>query len=312
VPRNRTARFAVLGSSVQRAAASGYSSTRSNALKRKIVVGSLVLLSLVLITLSFRSDTLDPAQNLGASVLRPFEIAANRVARPFQDAADWTSGLVHARSENEKLKQENAELKTKLAASETALAEVANLKALLRYQDAPSYPKDYDSVAASVLTNPTTFDQSVTISAGSNQGIEVEDVVLAAGGLVGQVTKVSPRVSRVMLISDSSSVVRAAVANLATIGLLEHGSASDSLALTNVGKDKRVEEGDIVFTAGSPGGRGDLPSLFPRGILIGTVTYVNQTDTDIYKHIQVQPFVNLSSLRSVLVLVPKKPRAPRP
>jgi cell shape-determining protein MreC len=115
-----------------------------------------------------------------------------------------------------------------------------------------------------------------------------------------------------MLISDSSSVVRAAVANLATIGLLEHGSASDSLALTNVGKDKRVEEGDIVFTAGSPGGRGDLPSLFPRGILIGTVTYVNQTDTDIYKHIQVQPFVNLSSLRSVLVLVPKKPRAPRP
>ena len=42
VPRNRTARFAVLGSSAQRAAASGYSSTRSSALRRKIVVGCLV------------------------------------------------------------------------------------------------------------------------------------------------------------------------------------------------------------------------------------------------------------------------------
>ena len=74
-----------------------------------------------------------------------------------------------------------------------------------------------------------------------------------------------------------------------------------------MGKDKRVENGDTIITAGSPGG-GELPSLFPRRILIGTVTSVNQQDTDIFKHIQVQPFVDLTSLQSVLVLVPKKPR----
>ena len=44
-------------------------------------MGCLVLLSLVLITLSFRSSALDPVQSYGASVLRPFEVAANRVAR---------------------------------------------------------------------------------------------------------------------------------------------------------------------------------------------------------------------------------------
>ena len=70
VPRNRTARFAVLGSSVQRPAASGYSSTRSSAVRRKIVVGCLVLLSLVLITVSFRSDALDPVQALGGREVR--------------------------------------------------------------------------------------------------------------------------------------------------------------------------------------------------------------------------------------------------
>ena len=64
------------------------------------------------------------------------------------------------------------------------------------------------------------------------------------------------------------------------------------------------------MTAGSPGGS-ELPSIFPRDILIGTVTSVNQRDTDIYKHIQVQPFANLGSLQSVLVLVPKKPRTAR-
>ena len=171
MPRNRTARFAVLGSSAQRAAASGYSSTRSSALKRKIVVGCLVLLSLVLITLSFRSSALDPVQSVGSSVLRPFEIAANRVARPFRDAAGWTSGLVHAKSENEKLKRENAELQLDLTRAQAALAENAWLKKELAYRDSPSFPKDYRDVAATVLTNPTTFDQSVTISAGSNQGV---------------------------------------------------------------------------------------------------------------------------------------------
>ena len=170
VPRNRTARFAVLGSSVQRPAASGYSSTRSSAVRRKIVVGCLVLLSLVLITVSFRSDALDPVQSAGSSALRPFEIAANRVARPFRDAASWTTGLVHAKSENARLKKQNRELQQKLAQTQEAAAENTDLRQQLGYRSSPSFPKDFRAVAAEVLTNPGTFDQSVTIAAGSNPG----------------------------------------------------------------------------------------------------------------------------------------------
>ena len=306
MPRNRTARFAVLGSSVQRAAASGYSTTRSSALKRKIVVGSLVLLSLVLITVSFRSDALDPVQSFGSSVLRPFEVAANRVARPFRDAAGWTSGLFHARSENEKLHKENDELRQQLLESQAAIAENRDLKSKLRFIEGPRFPQDYHAVTASVLTNPTAFEQSVVISAGSKDGVAKEDVVVTSAGLVGQVTKVFSRAARVMLISDPGSAVRAADArDRGTFGILERGSSSSSLVLTRVGKDKRVELGDMIVTAGSPGGS-DLPSIFPRAIRIGVVTSVNQRDTDVYKQIQVQPFVNLSSIQSVIVLVPKE------
>ena len=59
-----------------------------------------------------------------------------------------------------------------------------------------------------------------------------------------------------------------------------------------------------MITAGSQAGS-SLPSLFPRNIPIGFVSSVGQTDTDIFKDIQVQPFVDLSSLESVLVLIPK-------
>ena len=118
MPRNRTVRLAVLGSSVQRAASSGYSSSRSSALKRRVIVGGLVLLSLVLITVSFRSSALDGVQGTAASVLRPFEVAADRVTRPFRDAVNWSRGLVNAKAENKKLKAENLSLHHQLILDE--------------------------------------------------------------------------------------------------------------------------------------------------------------------------------------------------
>jgi rod shape-determining protein MreC len=307
VPRNRTVRVAVLGSSVQRAAASGFASTRSSALRRRIVVGFLVLLSLVLITLSFRSSALDPVQGFGVSVLRPFEIAANRVARPFRDSVSWTQGLFHAKAENRKLVAENAKLRQEVSQVDAMTQQNSFLRAQLNYIDSPSFPQCCTEVAASVLTNPASpFDQTITISAGSNAGIVDEDVVVTASGLVGEVTRVSASVSTVMLITDPDSSVRAVDASEhKAVGILNHGSSSGSLVLDGITKDKKVAEGDLIITAGSPTGKGELPSLYPRNIAIGRVTSVGQNDIDIYKEIQVQPYVDLSSLETVLVLVPK-------
>src|SRR3989442_15266409 len=122
--------MAVLGSSVQRSAPSGSPTTRSSPLRRRIVVGGLVLLSLVLITASFRSNALDPAQSAAASGLRPFEIAAERVSRPFRDAWGWSSDLVHARSENERLRKQISELRSQQVDAQSAIQDLDRLKRL--------------------------------------------------------------------------------------------------------------------------------------------------------------------------------------
>ena len=72
------------------------------------MLGSLVLLSLALITVSFREQSDGPlhdAQAAVASALQPLEVAVERVARPFRDAYGWTKDLFNARSENERLKR---------------------------------------------------------------------------------------------------------------------------------------------------------------------------------------------------------------
>ena len=306
VPRHRTVRVAVLGSSVQRAAASGSSPSRPSASRRRLVVGALVLLSLILITVSFRSSALDPVEGLGASVLRPFEVAADRVSRPFRDAASWTSGLFHAKAENRRLTAEVQALRLRRGLWQATRDENVDLRRALRYRDSARFPQDFSSVTARVLTNPSQpFDQTVTIAAGSRDGIAVQDVVVSVdGSLVGQVTKVFGSISKVMLITDPDSHVRATdLVHPAAVGIFELGSSTDSLVLDRVTKDKRVGAGDTIITAGSPA-NDQLPSLYPRGIPVGTVSSVGQYDTDIFKQIQVQPYADVSSLQSVLVLVP--------
>jgi rod shape-determining protein MreC len=268
-------------------------------------VGCLVAASLVLLTVSFRSNSLDGVQGAGVSVMRPFEVAATRIAQPFRDAASWTRGLFRAKSENRKLTRQVEELRREVAGLAAARQANAYLERLLKYERSPAFPQDFNTVAAQVLTSPTVFDQTVTIAAGSNRGIGAQDVVVTADGLVGQVTKVFASVSRVMLITADDSAVRAVdERDQGSVGILQRGSSSGMLSLTRVGKDKKVAYLDTIVTAGSPGG-GSLPSIFPANIPIGTVTSVGQNETDIFKQIQVQPFADLTSLQSVLVLVPK-------
>ncbi len=312
MPRNRTVRLAVLGSSVQRAAAaSGHSQNRTSALRRRIVIAFLVLVSLGLISVSFRSSALDSVEGTGASALRPFQVAANRVARPFRDGSGWLQGLFDAKARNRKLTAQVEHYRQLYAEQKGAIEQNKHLQKLLRYENSPSFPEGYVPVAAQVITSPSDLDQSVTIAAGTNSGIADQDVVVTDNGLVGQVTRVFATEARVTLITDPDISVRAVdETSQSAIGDVDHGSGTDALVFDGVTKDKTVVAGDTIITAGSPG-NGKLSSLYPRNVLIGTVTGVSQSDTDVYKNIQIEPFVDFSSLQSVLVLTPKQSHGSR-
>ncbi len=308
MPRNRTVRLAVLGSSVQRTAASGYPSSRSSALKRRTIVGGLVLLSLVLITVSFRSSALDGAQGTVAGILRPFEVAADRVSRPFRDAVGWTHGLIDAKNQNKKLRLKVELLRQQVIQDESAVQENVQLKAHLRYHGPPSV-RDFDRVGAAILTNQQSpIDQSVTIAAGTSSGVAAGSVVVdpSTGGLVGTVDRARSSVARVTLLTDGQSAVTATdLTYPSAIGVVTRGGGgSDVLVLDSVSKSAYVGIGDTVITAGRLG-NGALQSKFPRGIPIGSVSSASNNDVNPFKNIQVEPLVDFSSLQSVIVLVPK-------
>jgi cell shape-determining protein MreC len=63
-----------------------------------------------------------------------------------------------------------------------------------------------------------------------------------------------------------------------------------------------VQPGNMVVTSGFKDAQLGLQSFFPRGIMIGVVSTVSQSDTENYKSIQVTPWVDLRSFRTALVL----------
>jgi rod shape-determining protein MreC len=269
-----------------------------------------------MITVYFRESPnggLHGFQSAGASVLRPFEIGANRIAQPFQDAYNWTADLFHARSENERLRRDLNEARQAAIRNSNAAQEAATLRDLLQYKRGATYPEDFPNpVTASVVSNPASrFDQTVVISAGSTSGIRVYDAVVTDNGLVGRVTKVTRDMAKVSLLTDKESAVTAKDRENGAIGTVRHSQGSeDVLFLDRVSKSKTVREGDLVVTAGLQ--QGKLPSFYPKGIPIGVVEKVGQTEIDSFQNVQILPLVDFSSLDAVIVLVSDKPRPRMP
>ena len=304
MPRNRVS--AVLGSSVPRPRPQPFPSRSRSTLRRRAVVGVLVLLSLVLITSSFRAGSggaVHRVEGAGATVLRPFEVAAERVARPFRDGYGYFASLVHVKRENSRLKQQVNDLRQKELLGQSALEQNRVLRSQLKFIDSPRFPVDYTPVNTRIISWASEFVQQVVIAAGSDSGIKQDTPIVTNYGLVGRVTDVTGSAAQVTLLTDENSAVPALDQTTSANGLVRHGQGQGSLVLDFVRKEANVKEGDVIVTAGTQSKQ--YPSLFPGGIPIGVVTHVGQSDVGLYKDIQVSPFVDFSSLESVIVLVPK-------
>jgi rod shape-determining protein MreC len=269
-----------------------------------------VLLSLVLITVYFREPPgggLHGVQSAGATVLRPFEVGAERIARPFRDAYGWFAGLIHAKSENERLREQLDRLSTMVVQNETAAAQLADLKRQLRYIGSADFPDGFVPVPTRVIARPPSeFQQQIIVAAGESDGIRKNYAVVTADGLVGKVSAVSGDTAQVTLLTDPNLRVAALDLDTKASGMISHGQGRGTLILDRVPKSQSLNLNDTIVTQGYK--LDGLTSLYPEGIQIGYVSGASFGDVDLFWQAQVSPRVHFDSLRSVIVLVPKQPR----
>jgi rod shape-determining protein MreC len=283
-------------------------------LRRRAVIGLLLAASLTLLTLSFRQGSqgaIGAIQRGALAVTAPLSSATTRVTQPFVDGWNWTGGLIDARSENAQLKRELEQARATNVQLQQALDDNAQYQALLNFTHNSQVASQYDFVGGSVIQQAgNIYSQTITLNVGSDDGIAVNDPVVAPAGdsdvyagLVGRVSAVTGSACSVELLLDPDYAASARILTTTVRGiLLPNSSDPGVLALRGVSQDEDVKTGGVVVTAGIQSRQG-LQSLLPPGIPIGQVTSVSQSDlNEATKTIQVTPFVDLQSLDHVLVL----------
>ena len=264
----------------------------------------LVGLSLILLTAHFGEAESGPLHSISSgtrAVLEPIEAGASRALQPFRDLAGWTGDVLSAKGDNEKLEEENEQLREQLAESQTAERDARELRRLLDLPKSEGYPEAEAVTARVLVRSPTVWYSTIQIDKGEDDGIREDMPVVAAGGLIGRVTAVSDSTAQVTQITDASSAVSAEVLPDGANGVIKPDVGEpEDLLLDFVEKDRPIREGNIVVTSGFTGSR--LESLFPRGIPIGKVIRSDPDERELYQRVHVEPYVDFRRVDTVQVI----------
>ena len=251
-----------------------------------------LLVSLALIVLDYRGGWLSRTRQEITAFIEPLRALAGFPGRALQRVSDDAGTLSQLTTENRRLRNELLVQQARVARMNTVLADNTRLRAMfgmaqrrrLDVQLAPILDIDLD---------PTR--QRLVLSAGSSDGVRVGQTVIDAGGLVGQVTRVGPMQSDVLLLTDPDHAVPVAIARNG-VRLVAYGMGRrNQLSLSSIPLSSDVKVGDLVVTSGL-GGR------FPPGFPVGTITELRPDESRAFLLGDMRPAAQLDRGRDVLLL----------
>jgi rod shape-determining protein MreC len=278
---------------------------RNRARSTRLLVVTLVSVSLVTITVDYREGSGGPLDALGdaaVTIITPLQEAVSNVTHPIGNFFSTLVRLPSIRSENERLRNEIASLEQRTAVALADQRRLAELEGLLDLQQ--SFSDKIQTEAAAVISNGVSnFEWTITINKGSNDGLAVDMPVVSSAGLVGHIVRTTPTASFVQLIIDPKSSVAAQIDTSGESGAVE-GQGDNDLRMAFVSPDVDVEPNGRIVTAGFQFSTGDerFQSLYPPNILIGTVSRVLTEADALTQAVSVRPAVDFSNLSLVLVV----------
>ncbi len=186
------------------------------------------------------------------------------------------------------LEEENRELKSSLD----------DLKSLL---DLNKLTTEYKVINATVINrNVGNWYNTLIIDKGEKSGLKADMIVITNEGLIGKITKTTFYSSEVKLITtpDLNNKISVGVItdDNTTYGLLSgYDKMTKELSVIDIIDNTSIKVGDKVITSG-------LGNIFPKGIIIGTVSKVEMDDFGISSLVKVKPIADFNNLRYVTVL----------
>lgn len=267
----------------------------------RIVLALLVAVSFTLITVDYRSGegtALAGLRRGAAAVVGPVQRAVTRVVRPIGEALSSVGDLGALDEQVEELREENAQLRTRLRAAEDLERRVAELDRLLGF----SGGRGAEVLPATVIADsPNNFEWTITLDRGRRDGVRPDMTVITGDGLVGRVLDAAPFTAQVLLAIDPQSAVAARLAN-GQVGLVR-GSGLEPMVLELREPDAKVAKGDVVLSSDQ--------GTYVGGIPIGVAETITRQPT-LTKRVTIKPYVRYTALDVVGIILSAPRETPAP
>ena len=261
-------------------------------------------LAVVLLALPFfflRANLRDPARadfmdRWMLDLSAPVQWVATQMAGAVSSVVEEYVYLVDVQRENERLEQENAQLRRRLEKLDALDRENRRLRSLLVLREQLGGEEISARVIAKEIS-PLFHVVRVKLDRGQDDKVEPGMAVVTTEGLVGQISTAEGRYSNVMLTVDEGSAVDVVVGRTGSRGILRGTGERDNYKsrIQYLSRGDEVREGDTVYTSG-------LGQRFPANVKVGKISKVERKDFGLYQLVEVTPAANFSRLDEVLIL----------
>jgi rod shape-determining protein MreC len=210
-----------------------------------VVVG-LILLAVSLVA----PDRFMAIRGAALDISAPIRGGLSEVGATASGLISGAGNYWDAARQNGKLKQERDALRQQILLAKAIQQENAQLKGILQLRERSEAVVATGRIVGSSFNSLRRF---AIIAAGSSDGVQNRMPVRAAEGLIGQVTDAGSLASRVMLISDKTSLVPSTLLR-GRIPVIVEGRGDGTVAVRplEVGRNP-FRPGDVMVSSGTGG-----------------------------------------------------------
>lgn len=263
------------------------------------IVSLITIIILVIMGVSANKNSkINWLNNIASVPLTPVQAFFTSIGQKVGEGFSFFSDINAVRKENETLKirvneleKQNRELSSYRVKNEE-LRKALDLKAQF---------DDYEIKGANIIAiDPGNWFNIFKIDIGSKDGIKEDYPVLTSSkGLVGRVISSDLTASKVLTIIDEDSAVAGWISKTGGGHAIVRGDIllkeQGRCRLDYIPLDVDVEEGDVIETSG-------LGGIYPKGIMIGKVIEVRETNSEMNRYAIIEPAADFKRLEEVYVL----------
>ncbi len=271
--------------------------------KRIIIVAVATALIFIFMGVSYSlagAARSNPIENAAQFIFSPVQSVFSKAGRSVGSFFEALSNVYSYREENERLKTEIDVLKQETRSIESLKQENERLRELLNFKETST---EYDMVGCEVIAKDAgNWFGTFKVDKGTSSGIHKDDVVVQRRALVGKVTEVGEDWAEITSIIEPESSVGALITRTQDIAIAEGDLAlkdKGTLKLSFIADSAGLVAGDSIETSGIGG-------VYPRGLLIGTVSEILTDSSKNTAYAVVETEVDFERIREVMVIKSKK------